>query len=231
MLKIALANVFIGLLFLVGCGNDPAGFATELSKEQTADMEKVETKPSRVIDLATHSADSVSETIRILEGSVARYKIGEILTRYPNPIVAVGESDQVSGAVVFDENGQVLSGTVAVNVSVLKSDKSKRDNWIRRSGGIGAEVTLNVTKIEGLTFPLKKMGEIKFVIVGDLEISGKSVNTRWDASAIFSETSVEGKADTVIFWDQFGLSKPSLPFIISVEDEIALELEFKASRS
>ena len=231
MLKIALANVFMGLVFLLGCGNDPAGSVAELSKEQTTEMEKVETEPPKVTDFATRSTDSVSETIKILEVSVARYKIGEVLTRYPNPIVAVGESDQVSGAVVFDENGQVLSGKLAVDVSVLRSDKSKRDNWIRGRSGIGTEVTLNVTEIEGLTFPLKKMGEIKFVIVWDLDISGKSVNKRWDASATLSETSVEGKADTVIFWDQFGLSKPSLPFIISVEDEIVLELEFKASRN
>ena len=36
MLKIALANVFMGLVVLLGCGNDPAGSVAELSKEQTA---------------------------------------------------------------------------------------------------------------------------------------------------------------------------------------------------
>ena len=119
MLKIALASVFMGLLFLVGCWNDTAGSVAELPNEKTIEMDKVDPEPSQVIDLATHSTDSVSETIKILEGSVARYKIGEVLTRYPNPIVAVGESDQVTGAVVFDENGQVLSGTLAVDVSVV----------------------------------------------------------------------------------------------------------------
>jgi polyisoprenoid-binding protein YceI len=231
VLRTVLVNVVILLLFSLGCGNDPNGSSVKSTIAQTSETEKVEAKSSKVAGVDIHSADSVSETITILEGSFARYKIGEVLTRYPNPIVAIGESDEVSGVVVFDENGEVLSGTIAVDVSVLKSDKSKRDNWIRRSGGIGAEITLNVTEIEGLTFPLDKLGEIEFVIVGDLEISGTTVTTRWDASATLSESNVEGKADTSISWDQFGLSKPSLPFIISVEDEITLELEFKASRN
>jgi len=231
VLKTVLANVAILSLFLLGCGNDPNGISVDSRIVPTLEAEKVAHISPKVVGADTYSANSGSETIGILEGSVARYKIGEVLIRYPNPIVAVGESDQVSGGVVFDENGEVLSGTIAVDVSVLKSDKSKRDNWIRRSGGIGAEITLNVTEIEGLTFPLDKIGEIEFVIVGDLEISGTTVTTRWDASATLSESNVEGKADTSISWDQFGLSKPSLPFIISVEDEITLELEFKASRN
>ena len=231
MLKTVLANVVVLLLFSLGCGNDPNGFSVKSTIAQTSEAEKVEPKSSKVAEVDIHSSDSVSETITILEGSFARYKIGEVLTRYPNPIIAVGESDQVSGGVVFDENGEVLSGTIVVNVSVLKSDKNKRDNWIRRRGGIGAEVILKVKELEGLILPLEKTGEIKFVIIGDLEISGTSVATRWNASATLSETNIEGKAETLISWDQFGLSKPSLPFIISVEDEIALEIEYKASRN
>jgi polyisoprenoid-binding protein YceI len=228
VLKIGVANGFIALLFIVGCGNDATELATESVKQQTQQATNVKSLSAEASDAESHSA---SEIIQITDGSVARYKIGEVLTRYPNPIVAIGESDQVSGSVAFDEDGDVLNGSITVDVSVLKSDKNKRDNWIQRSAGIGSEIVLNVTEIEGLTFPLAETGDIKFVILGNLEISGRSVRTSWDASATLSGTNLEGKADTIIKWEQFGLSKPSLPFIISVEDEIILEIEFKASRN
>ena len=119
MLKTVLANVVVLLLFSLGCGNDPNGISVKSTTAQTSEAEKVEPKSSKVAGVDIHSADSVSETIMILEGSFARYKIGEVLTRYPNPIIAVGESDQVSGGVVFDKNGEVLSGTIAVDVSAV----------------------------------------------------------------------------------------------------------------
>ena len=162
---------------------------------------------------------------------MARYRIGESLTWYPDPIVAIGESTQVSGDIVINETEQSMEGSILVDVSVLKSDKNKRDNWVRRSGGIGTEVTLHITSVEGLFLPLAKIGQIEFVLYGDLEVSGKFINTKWDVSGTLSDTQIQGKAKTALTWEQLGLSKPALPFIISVEDEINLELEFKATRN
>ena len=77
----------------------------------------------------------------------------------------------------------------------------------------------------------RKIGQIEFVLYGDLEVSGKFINTKWDVSGTLSDTQIQGKAKTTLTWEQLGLSKPALPFIISVEDEINLELEFKATRN
>ena len=63
-----------------------------------------------------------------------------------------------------------------------------------------------------------------------MTVSGTTVSTSWDTTADFSAGEIVGVAKTSITWDQFNLSKPRLPFIISVDDEIFLELNFKTVR-
>ncbi len=47
----------------------------------------------------------------------------------------------------------------------------------------------------------------------------------FDVTAQFSADRVSADASTVITFDQFGMTKPRLFFIVSVADEISLELE------
>ncbi len=230
MLKLILFTWIAASLFIIGCGNNgETNSASELSSKLVVEKES-EISPTEIPRTNGNLVENL-ERIQITEGSVARYKIGESLTWYPDPIVAIGESTQVSGNIVINEIEQSIEGSILVDVSVLKSDKNKRDNWVRRSGGIGTEVTLHITSFEGLFLPLAKIGQIEFVLYGDLEVSGKFINTKWDVSGTLSDTQIQGKAKTALTWEQLGLSKPALPFIISVEDEINLELEFKATRN
>ena len=46
-----------------------------------------------------------------------------------------------------------------------------------------------------------------------------------DAEAQFTGDSITVTASTIITFDQFEMSKPSLAFILSVEGEIRLELD------
>ena len=43
------------------------------------------------------------------DASVARYIVGEELRRLDLPIKAIGETSEVSGSIVFDEDGEVDS--------------------------------------------------------------------------------------------------------------------------
>ncbi len=47
--------------------------------------------------------------------------------------------------------------------------------------------------------------------------------------AQFTGDSITATASTIITFDQFEMSKPSLAFILSVEGEIRLELDIQAS--
>ena len=61
-----------------------------------------------------------------------------------------------------------------------------------------------------------------------MTISGITNPTQWNGILTIEESSLTGLISTEITWDQFSLSKPKLPFIISVDDEIVLELDVLA---
>ena len=53
----------------------------------------------------------------------------------------------------------------------------------------------------------------------------------WDVTAQFGEGTATGQATTSFTFDTFDLDVPRLAFILSVEDNIRVELDFTASVS
>ena len=61
-------------------------------------------------------------------------------------------------------------------------------------------------------------------------LHGVTKEITWEILATYNneEGIVEGKAQTSFTFSTFDLMKPVLPFLLSVEDEIRLEIDFKA---
>ena len=176
---------------------------------------------------------SQSEAVAILfqAGSVARYKIGEQFARLPTPITAIGETSGIDGKVYLNKEGHVSdsqTSVIIVDVQSLTSDENKRDNWVRRNGGIGSEIAIDVLEISGHSWPLPQTGDMKVSIKGDMTISEITNPVVWEGLLEIENKAISGTISTEITWDQFQLSKPRLPFIISVDDEIILELDVVA---
>ena len=178
-------------------------------------------------------ATSQSEAVSIFfqAGSVARYKIGEQFARLPTPITAIGETSGIVGKVYLNKEGYVSdseTSVIIVDVQSLTSDENKRDNWVRRNGGIGSEIAIDVLEISGHSWPLPQTGDMKVSIKGDMTISEITNPVVWEGLLEIENKAISGTISTEITWDQFQLSKPRLPFIISVDDEIILELDVVA---
>ena len=170
----------------------------------------------------------------VLEGSVARYSVTEQLARLSSPIDAVGETGDVQGAIVFDADGNVdpASSVITVAVAGLTSDEDRRDRYVRNntlSTSRFPNTELRVTAVEGLDWPFPDSGETTFRLMGDMTIREVTSPLTWEVEAQSTNGAVTGQAKTVITFDQFDLSKPSLAFIVSVEDEIRLELDIVAT--
>ena len=170
----------------------------------------------------------------VSEGSVARYSVTEQLARLSSPIDAVGETGDVQGAIVFDADGNVDPDQSVITVAVagLTSDEDRRDRYVRNntlSTSQFPSVEIVVTGVEGLDWPFPDSGETTFQLTGDMTIREVTSPVTWDVEAQSTSGAVTGQAKTVITFDQFDLSKPSLAFIVSVEDEIRLELDIIAT--
>ena len=167
-------------------------------------------------------------TLKIIDGTRARYRIGEQLARLDTPITAVGETSGVSGQLILDGSGDVVAGsTITVDITTLRSDETKRDRWVRKNGGLGEKVVFTVENISNLPWPIPNEGEAKIRLEGNLLIAGVSKATQWDSSINFRGSSISGLAATEIGWKEFSLSKPNMFFIISVDDRFILEIEFE----
>ena len=163
---------------------------------------------------------------------MARYKIGEQFARLPTPITAIGETSGIDGKVYLNKEGYVSdseTSVIIVDVQSLTSDENKRDNWVRRNGGIGSEIAIDVLEISGHSRPLPQTGDMKVSIKGDMTISEITNPVVWEGLLEIENKAISGTISTEITWDQFQLSKPRLPFIISVDDEIILELDVEAA--
>ena len=175
-------------------------------------------------------------TVSLSEASVARYLVGEQLARLSMPNDAIGETPDVSGSVAFDADGKVDSSksVVMVGLAGLKSDESRRDGYVRnRVFDVSQypDAELVITEVADLPWPLPESGEVTFLLIGDFTVRDVTTLTKWDVTAEISGGTVSGQAKTVLTFEQLKMSKPSFSFILSVEDDIRLELDIEGEIS
>ena len=174
-------------------------------------------------------------SVSLSDTSTASYLIRERLARLELPNDAIGETEQVTGRIIFDAQGSIQdSSQFTVNVKSLVSDESRRDRYVRNNTlktEIYPEVYFKIQSIEDLSWPLPSTGSHQFRFIGDITIMDVTRSITWHADVIFSEQSLTGVARTTVLFEDFSITKPSLSFILSVADEIRLELEFSAAIS
>src|SRR5678815_528648 len=68
-------------------------------------------------------------------GNEARYRVREQLAGFDLPKDAIGATKAVVGQIVIGADGKVVkeSSKVTIQLSDLKSDQTRRDNFLRRS--------------------------------------------------------------------------------------------------
>ncbi len=184
----------------------------------------------------SEAATDGSTTISVTDGSEAVYRINEQLARRDLPNDAVGTTSEVEGQIVFLEDGSVDAerSEITVGVRSLTSDSSRRDSYIQRNSlesNQYPEVTLALKEIRGLAWPLPTSGEATFEMVGDLTIRDQTHSSTWETTATFTADGIEGLAKTVVTFEQYGMTKPRVAIVLSVVDEIRLEISFIATVS
>ena len=166
-------------------------------------------------------------------GSAARYRVREQLANRNLPNDAVGETSQVTGAIVFRSDGTLdpsRSG-FTIRMDTLRSDESRRDDYLRRSAvqtGAYPLAKFVPRQITGLPWPLPENGTIAFQLSGDMTIRATTAPVSWEMTASLSPHGAVGQAKTSFTFGHFGMSVPRVFVVLSVDDNIRLELDFNA---
>ncbi|MEX2283895.1 MAG: YceI family protein [Gemmatimonadota bacterium] len=162
----------------------------------------------------------------------ARYRVREQLANVDFPNDAIGKTSRVEGQIVFDANGTVLKehSKFTVNVAALASDRDRRDNFIRRNV-LQTEQFPNVTfvpvAVTGLKFPLPDSADVAFRMTGDLTVRDQTRLVTWNVMAKIKQGVVTGWATTMFTFAEMAMTKPRVQSVLTVSDEIKLELDFK----
>ena len=184
---------------------------------------------------AGESPGGASVTIGL--GSVARYLVREQLARLDAPNDAIGTTDKVEGTIVFAADGSIDSAQskITVDMASLVSDSNRRDGYIRSNTletNNYPTAELVVKSTPGLPWPLPSSGKVTFEIVGDMTIHGVTRELTWRATAQAGDGgSVTGTAKTNFTFDTFDMEKPSVFVVLSVVDNVRLEIDFEATVS
>ncbi|CAN5716663.1 hypothetical protein BH23GEM7_BH23GEM7_09230 [soil metagenome] len=168
-------------------------------------------------------------------GNQVRYRVREQLVGRDLPNDAVGETNQVTGAIVIGEGGNPVSSRsrIVVNVTQLTSDQSRRDGYVQRrllETEQFPTVELVPTGLRGLSWPLPTTGARTFEMIGNLTVRGVTRPTTWRVTAQFTGDRVTGTAVTGFTFDDFELTQPRVPILLSVADSIRLEYDFNLTR-
>lgn len=164
-------------------------------------------------------------------GNEVRYRIREQLVRVDLPNDAIGKTSEISGGIGVGTDGKIIptESKFVVNVGSLKSDRDRRDGYVR---GRVLEtdqyptVEFTPTGFRGLPAKLPTSGSHTFDVTGNLTVRGVTKPTTWRMTAEAKNGQVTGNAYTLFTFADFNMQQPKVPIVLSVADTIRLEYDF-----
>ncbi len=165
-------------------------------------------------------------------GSEARFRVREQLAGFDFPNDAVGVTEDVTGAIVLGPDGAIISegSEFRIQLASLATDNERRDGYVRRRAlevERYPEAVLIPRRFVNLPHPLPESGQVTFKLEADLTLHGQTQSTIWDVTAEFGPDAIAGLATTAFSFDTFGIAVPQVARVLSVDDHIRLELEFR----
>jgi polyisoprenoid-binding protein YceI len=175
-------------------------------------------------------------TLEVVPGTRASYRVTEQFVGINFPSDAVGATETVTGTLYLNADGTIDSAKskMMIDLRTLKSDQDMRDNYLRtRTFEVekAPMVEFVPKRIQGVPSPLPVQGQAGFQLTGDMTVKGTTSEVTWNGIATFSQQQVAGRASTNFDFAKFGLAKPAIGRLMSVDDKIVLELEFRLKRS
>jgi len=168
-------------------------------------------------------------------GNVARYRVKERLLGNELDNDAVGETGAITGSIALDADARVVpAGSLfSVELAGLKSDKSRRDTYVRNrllETRTYPSTRFAITEVRGLPSPLPTSGRVAFQLLGNLTVKGVTRPTTWQVEANVAGDRLSGRAATSFTFAQFSLTQPKVSVVLSVNDTIRLEYDFVMRR-
>jgi polyisoprenoid-binding protein YceI len=164
--------------------------------------------------------------------SVATIRVREQIAAIPAPGDAVLTTRAFTGTVVLLPDGGFASGSAfAADLDTLKSDEPLRDEWIKFNtlntrAYPRAEFTL--ARVSGVPMPIAAQGEWAGTLEGTMKIHGVERQVTWPVQVTRSTGEVRVRGATAFKFGDYGMAVPANRLILSVVDDVRLEIDLVA---
>ena len=159
-------------------------------------------------------------------GSFAGFRVEEELT--VGEVTAVGRTGGVTGSLTI-EDGTLAAAEITVDMTTIESNDGRRENAIR--GAVGARdfptATFVLTEPMQLDIEALESGSTLLIdVVGDLTVKGTTNQVAFFLQATIVEPGIGLIiGSTEIFWEDFGITPPRAPIVVSVAERGTVEFQ------
>lgn len=168
--------------------------------------------------------------------TTASYSVYEnlILRNLPNND-AIGTTHAVQGSFHIRTGASplVTGMNVTVDLTTLQTDEPMRDRFVRRNAletDTYPTATFTSTCTQGLPANYSDGQVVKFQLVGNLTMHGKTNKEVFDVQGKLAGNTVTGTATSTIYMTDFGIQPPNLANIAVAQNKVVITLNYTAKR-
>ncbi len=176
------------------------------------------------------AAGDVAGTWNVAADSVAGYRVREQLANLPAESDAVGRTDKVTGSITVETSGTATTLTAAslsVDMTSLASDKTMRDNRLRREGlETDAFPTATFTLTAPVEVPAAALAGTAsdITLTGDLTVHGVTKSVQIPAKAQLVNGTIQVAGSLTFPLSDYAIVAPNIGgLIVSIADNGTLE--------
>ena len=231
----------LGALMILasGCASTQPAPAPTVAPVSVAPTTAPASSSSSAASVSASNPGSGSNVIRLVavpSKSEARYRVREQLANVSLPSDAIGKTNAISGTIVGKTDGTIVSSDskFVVDLRTLVSDRSQRDGFLQSSvlqTNRYPNAVFVPTQTQGLASPVATSGQATFKLIGDLTIRDVTKPVTWDVTCKGEGTEGTCQATTNFTFEYFNITQPRVPVVLSVVDNIVLELDIDLQRA
>ena len=165
----------------------------------------------------------VAGTWTVVTGSTAGYRVNEVLLGQDN--VAVGRTNSVAGHLTIGQTA-VTAGTFTVQMSTIRSDKSRRDTQFDgRIMDVATYPTGTFTLTRSISLaPVPATGKVvTYRATGNLTLHGHTRQVTFPLSAQRTATQIRASGSIPVTFADWGIPNPSFAGVVTTENHGLLE--------
>ncbi|GMV86364.1 MAG: hypothetical protein AMXMBFR80_22190 [Dehalococcoidia bacterium] len=225
-----------GWYFFIREENKPQDAAADITEEvrQAAGQPATtpasnQASPSAQATSADGASTYAGTSYRIIEGqSEAWYLADEKLARLPTGSTAKGTTNKISGTFHLTSDGLDPSKptTFTVDLASITSDNSRRDERMR--GALETSkyptTTFTATSISGLPAAFGATDTV-LQLTGTLDLHGVQKDVTWELKVKRDGDILSVLGTTAFTYADFGIKKPDIAGVVSVEEDVTLQVQ------